>query len=296
MLPEPIIGEITMRSIVVLPLLLLATLVAFAQETDYAPGPRHASLTIFDEIDDPVERESFRAAWNAKEPRAKRDLADAFAERYARSIVLREAYELSARASAEIGDHPAALERAQRSLRLLPENPFLLVMTADLAAKQSAFDLADKSARDALRYLANADTPWPVTADAWPRVRDELRSTAYFVLGRVAAAWLMALSFLSFDPERPDRSRPIDACPHACPPLLAAVTKDRDLDRRTTRSPQGFRRLGNRLNSSSTCHARWCALSSAMASVGGLGRCRPYYPLPRHDEKAVSSAGDVRSG
>ena len=176
-----------MRSIVVLPLLLLATMVAFAQETDYAPGPRHASLTIFDEIDDPVERESFRAAWNAKEPRAKRDLADAFAERYARSIVLREAYELSARASAEIGDHPAALERAQRSLRLLPENPFLLVMTADLAAKQSAFDLADTSARDALRYLANADTPWPVTADAWPRVRDQLRSTAYFVLGRVAA-------------------------------------------------------------------------------------------------------------
>ena len=176
-----------MRSIVILPLLLLATMVAFAQETDYAPGPRHASLTIFDEIDDPVERESFRAAWNAKEPRAKRDLADAFAERYGRSIVLREAYELSARASAEIGDHPAALERAQRSLRLLPENPFLLVMTADLAAKQSAFDLADKSARDALRYLANADTPVPLTADAWPRVRDELRSTAYFVLGRVAA-------------------------------------------------------------------------------------------------------------
>ena len=50
--------------------------------------------------------------------------------------------------------------------------------------------------------------------------------------GGLRSAWLMALSFLSFDPERPDRSRLIDQCPHACPPLLAAVTKDRDLDMR----------------------------------------------------------------
>lgn len=174
-----------MRSIAVLPLLVVATVVAFAQETDYTP--RHANLTIFDEIDDPVEREAFRTAWNARETRAKRNLADAFVERYPRSMVLREAYELSARASAELGDQPAALERARLALRLLPENPSLLVMTADLAAKQSALDLADTSARDALRYLANADAPSPLTADAWRRIRDELRSTAYFVIGRVAA-------------------------------------------------------------------------------------------------------------
>ena len=101
--------------------------------------------------------------------------------------MLREAYELAARASVDIGDHSAALDRARRSLRLLPENPFLLVMTADIAAKQSELDLADESARDALRYLTNADAPQPFTATEWPRVRDELRSTAYFVLGRVAA-------------------------------------------------------------------------------------------------------------
>ena len=60
-------------------------------------------------------------------------------------------------------------------------------MTADLAAKQSQLDLADESARDALRHLANADTPSPLTSAEWPRVRDQLRATAYFVLGRVAA-------------------------------------------------------------------------------------------------------------
>ena len=47
----------------------------------------------------------------------------------------------------------------------------------------------------------------------------------------------------------------------------------------------GFRRLKNRLNSWSTCHAHWCALSSAMASVGGLGRS---LRLPCHDESPLA--------
>ncbi len=176
-----------MRPFAYVPLLLMVATLAFSQETDNALGARRSTLTIFDEIDDPAERMAFRGAWDADQPRTKRDLADAFVERYPRSIVLREAYELAARASAELGDHPAALDRARHSLRLLPENPFLLVMVADIAAKQSALDLADQSARDALRYLTNADTPSPLTPAAWPRVRDELRATAYFVLGRVAA-------------------------------------------------------------------------------------------------------------
>ncbi len=176
-----------MRSLVYIPLFVLAATLAFSQEIDNALGPRRVELTIFDEIEDRAERDAFRAVWDAKEPRTKRDRADAFVERFPRSIVLREAYELAARASADLGDHLTALDRARRSLRLLPENPLLLVMTADLAAKQSQLDLADESARDALRHLANADTPSPLTSAEWPRVREELRATAYFVLGRVAA-------------------------------------------------------------------------------------------------------------
>ncbi|RPI54545.1 MAG: hypothetical protein EHM55_10550 [Acidobacteria bacterium] len=194
-----------MRAFVFSSLLLMATIVASSQEIYNAGGTRRASpLTIFDEIADRAERDAFRDVWDAKDPRVKRERADAFVERYPRSIVLREAYELAARASADMGEHAAALERARRSLRLLPENPFLLVMTADIAAKQSELGLAEESARDALRYLTNADTPSPLTPALWPRVRDELRATAYFVLGRVAAtrgayadarrALLMALS------------------------------------------------------------------------------------------------------
>jgi predicted CXXCH cytochrome family protein len=106
---------------------------------------------------------------------------------YPASVLLREACELAARASVELGDDGAGLEWAQRSLRLMPENPFLLAMVADVAARQKRLDLAETSARDALAYLANAEVPVPLTEQQWPGVRDDLRATAYFVLGRVSA-------------------------------------------------------------------------------------------------------------
>jgi predicted CXXCH cytochrome family protein len=175
------------RSFTYIPLFVVAASVAFSQETGNPLVGPHAELTIFDEIEDRRERDAFREVWNTTGPRAKRARADAFLERYPASRMLRDAYELGARASADLGDHADALRRARLSLRLLPENPFLLVMTADIAAKQADLSLAERSARDALRHLANADTPSPLARADWPRVRDHLRATAYFVLGRVAA-------------------------------------------------------------------------------------------------------------
>ena len=69
----------------------------------------------------------------------------------------------------------------------MPENPFLLVMIADIAAKQRDFDLAATSARDALRYLEHAEAPSQLSRQQWPQIRDRLRATALFVQGRVAA-------------------------------------------------------------------------------------------------------------
>jgi predicted CXXCH cytochrome family protein len=168
--------------------LLLLVALASAQEINVAIGlgGRPAQTTIFDEIEDANERRAFRELWDAA-PRAQIDLAARFVDQYPRSVVLREAYELAARAHVAEGHLAEGLTWATRSLRLMPENPFLLVMVADISAKQRNYDLAAATARDALRYLERAEPPSHLSPQSWPQVRDGLRATALFVQGRVAA-------------------------------------------------------------------------------------------------------------
>ncbi len=168
-------------------LVFLLTLGLTSAQEIVAPSARRAPATIFDEIADAAERRAFREVWEASAPRLQRDLAARFIERFPRSVVLREAYELAARANVASGDLAAGLDWSQRSLRLLPENPSLLVMVADTAIRQRQFDLAETSARDALRYLEHADRPPSVDTTQWTAVVGGLRSTAQVVLGRVAA-------------------------------------------------------------------------------------------------------------
>lgn len=168
-------------------LLLLVALVS-AQEINVAIGlgGRPPQTTIFDEIHDTNERRAFRELWDAA-PRAQIELAARFVGQYPRSVVLREVYELAARAFVAENDLPRGLLWANRALRLMPENPFLLVMVADISAKQRDFETAVTSARDALRYLERAEPPSHLSRQSWPAVRDGLRATAFFVQGRVAA-------------------------------------------------------------------------------------------------------------
>ena len=176
------------RALLLAAALVLMVALMSAQEINIAigPGARPAAVTIFDEIDDARERQAFRELWNAT-PSMQLDLALRFVERYPQSIVLREAYELAARAYVATGDLAQGLTWGMRALRLMPENPALLVMVADSAAKQGQHDLASTSARDALRYLEHAEPPASVPRERWAPARDELRATALFVLGRVAA-------------------------------------------------------------------------------------------------------------
>jgi predicted CXXCH cytochrome family protein len=162
-------------------------LIAFLVLAAGVASPASNQLTVFDEIQDTQERQAVREVWNASDPRKQLDLTMGFVAQYPRSILLREVYELAARASVALGDHVAGLDWAKQSLRLMPENPFLLVMVADIAAKQSQLEFAETSARDALRYLATAHMPAPMAPERWPSVRNELEATAHFVLGRVAA-------------------------------------------------------------------------------------------------------------
>jgi predicted CXXCH cytochrome family protein len=167
--------------------LVLAISLSSAQEIGTTPVGSPAPTTIFDEITDTRERSAFREVWDSAEPRRQQDLAVRFVEQYPRSILLKDAYELAARASVASGDLSDGLEWATRSLRLMPENPSLLVMVADVAAKQHEPELAETSARDALRYLTHAIAPAAMPREQWSRIGNELRATANVVLGRVAA-------------------------------------------------------------------------------------------------------------
>src|SRR6266566_2382327 len=111
------------------PLLLLAVALVSAQEVNNAlgrgtrPGPR----TIFEQIEDPEERSAFREVWDARDPALQKQLGIRFADRYPRSVLLKEAYELAARAFVADEDYVGSLYWGARALRLLPENPSLLV-------------------------------------------------------------------------------------------------------------------------------------------------------------------------
>ncbi len=166
-------------------LLLLALGWSMPQAPPAAAPPDER--TVFDEIADPAERREFRRVWDARPPGLQRDLAAAFVDRFPRSIVLREAYEIAAHASVDAGDAAAGLEWAKRSLRLLPENVSLLAMAAALAAAERNPVFADQSARSALRLLDTAAPPPAVSDAQWRRLSGQWRSTAHTVLGRLAA-------------------------------------------------------------------------------------------------------------
>jgi len=158
-----------------------------AQQMDTANGAKPVrTVSIFDEIQDPPERSLFKELRDTQDPQQGRQRAMEFVERYPRSVVLREVYEQAAHASAAMGDYNGAMEWSKRALRLLPENPFLLTMMADLAARHGQHQLAETSGRQALRYLDRALAPASISPDAWPQIRDDLRNLADFALGRTA--------------------------------------------------------------------------------------------------------------
>ena len=163
---------------------------ARAQQIDVAVGATRntAPLSLFDEIRDSSERSAFRRLWTAPDPAARKRDASAFVQRYPRSVVLQDAYEIAARASLALGQDSEALDWAQHSLRYLPENPFLLAMAANVAARLGQYDWAESAARRSLEYLDRAAPPAALSAVQWRSARDGAIETAQFVLGRSAAA------------------------------------------------------------------------------------------------------------
>src|SRR6202007_298567 len=97
---------------------------------------------------------------------------------FPRPAFLFQAEEIAARASFAMGDPEKGLKHARRSLRLLPENPLLLVFVSDVEAKLHQDDRASDDARDAIEYLETFTSPATVAPDAWRDLKTKLEATA----------------------------------------------------------------------------------------------------------------------
>jgi predicted CXXCH cytochrome family protein len=138
--------------------------------------------------DDPVERDAFAAMVNQTDQHRRREMAERFLTAYPQSWRLAPVYEIAAKSSIALGDFKAALDFGARSLRILPENPFLLLPIADVQTKAGLYDAASRGALDAIWYLERFDRPTSIEAQTWPRLKNRLEAEGYFDIGRAAAA------------------------------------------------------------------------------------------------------------
>ena len=149
-------------------------------------------FSIIDQIQDPRERHDFLKLYGAREPHSRRKLAEDFIANYPQSWLLAQANEIAAKACIDLDDSAAALRFGRDSLRLLPENPLLLVPLAGLQVRLGKFASAAASAGDALEYLDQFDRPAAIGAPEWPAIQQDLRASSYFTLGRAAIGEALA--------------------------------------------------------------------------------------------------------
>ena len=171
---------------------------ALPQEIDTVIfAERQKPFTILDQIENPKEREAFltlsvveelsaRGVYKKRDARKRRDLAESFLASYPQSWLLAQVYEIAAKASMDLEDYPRALQYGRESVRLLPENPLLLVPLANVQVQQGLLSEAAQTAREALDCLDRFERPLSVPVKRWPAVERQLRASAYYALGRAA--------------------------------------------------------------------------------------------------------------
>ena len=149
-------------------------------------GENRKSFTILDQVSDPREKKAFRALYQEQEPSKKHRLAEKFLGAYPSSWLLAYVYEIACKTAIDLDDLDAALDYGRKSLRLLPENPFLLVSLANVQIHQQLTGQAVSSAKLALEYLDRFARPMRFSEKEWRELEPKLRSSCYYVLGRAA--------------------------------------------------------------------------------------------------------------
>lgn len=156
-----------------------------AQEFDAVISAQNRSrATVADQISDPAERKAFLGLYKETNPSEKLRHAQAFLTVYPQSAFLAQVYEIAARSSFDLEDYRRGLDYAKESLELLPENPLLLVVVADVEARQGLAAEAVEMARNALVDLDRFVRPSSVSEREWPDLMRQLKASSYFALGR----------------------------------------------------------------------------------------------------------------
>ena len=146
------------------------------------------SATILDEIQDPGERKAFVALFESRNPEERRKVAEEFIKHYPQSWFLSQAYEIAAKASIDLGDDKAALKFGRESLKLLPENPLLLVPLADIQMREGEVADAAQNARLAIDCLDRFVGPATFSPKEWTTLKKQLRASSFYILARAATS------------------------------------------------------------------------------------------------------------
>lgn len=149
-------------------------------------------FTLLSQIEDPAEAAAFLTLTQTADPAQRFDLIAKFLKTYPVSWLLPQVYDMAARSAIDLSRYPEALEAGRFSLRLLPENPSLLVLLANVEAQQKVLDRAMEDAGDALEYLEEIGRPPNLSEREWNALKPQLKSSAYFARARAEAARALA--------------------------------------------------------------------------------------------------------
>jgi tetratricopeptide (TPR) repeat protein len=155
--------------------------------------------TVLDEIEDPGEREAYVALLQQRNAQNRRRAAVEFLQRYPQSWFLSQAYEIAATASIDLGENKSAIRFGRESLKLLPENPLLLVPIAEVETQEGKWAGATEDARMALDCFDRFLTPAIFSEKEWTALEKRLRATSYYILGKAAIGQGLAAHGLERD-------------------------------------------------------------------------------------------------
>ncbi len=167
-----------------LAVMLVSSALLFAQDVDtILLKNSEQKFSIVSQIEDPVEAAAFLNVVRTKDYKHAKD----FVAAYPQSWLLSQAYDVLSRSAIDLGKYDEAVADGEFSLRLLPENPSLLILMANLEARTHDLQKAANHASDALGYLDQIERLPNLTQKEWDELRPQLESSAYFARARVEA-------------------------------------------------------------------------------------------------------------